>query len=84
MCGAKKWRQRRLGSLLDGLTDGDVLIFSEFTRMARSTLQILEILEICVAKQMIVYITKQNMQLDGSLLAKLRDHFVGVSRRDRA
>ncbi len=36
--GAKKWRQRRLESLLGGLSAGDVTIFSEVTRVARSTL----------------------------------------------
>ena len=49
--GAKKWRQRRLGGLLEGLESDDVIIFAEVTRMARSTIQVLEILELCMEKK---------------------------------
>ena len=55
---AKKWRQRRLGSLLEGLTCDDVIIFAEVTRMARSTIQVLEILELCMEKKINVHIAK--------------------------
>lgn len=77
--GAKKWRQRRLGSLLEKLTDNDVIIFAEVTRMARSTLQVLEILELCMEKQISVHIAKQNMQLDGSMQAKIIATILGLA-----
>lgn len=77
--GAKKWRQRRLGSLLEGLACNDVIIFSEVTRMARSTIQVLEILELCMEKKINVHIAKQNMQLDGSMQSKIIATMLGFA-----
>ncbi|UXI04726.1 recombinase family protein [Photobacterium sp. TY1-4] len=77
--GAKKWRQRKLGALLEGMTEGDTIVFSEVTRMARSALQVLEILELCMEKQLRVYIAKQNMQLDGSLQSKIIATMLGLA-----
>lgn len=69
--GTKKWRQRKLGSLIKDLDAGDKLIFSEISRIARSTLQVLEVLEECMKQGVDVYIAKQNMQLDGSIQSKI-------------
>ncbi|KLV03651.1 resolvase [Photobacterium aquae] len=77
--GRKKWHQRKLGPLLEGMTEGDTVIFSEVTRMARSTLQVLEILELCMEKQLKVHIAKQNMQLDGSLQSKIIATMLGLA-----
>ncbi len=44
--GQKRWRDRQLGELLtETAYAGDLVIFAEISRMARSTLQVLEILE---------------------------------------
>lgn len=48
--GKKKWHERKLGELIDGMESGDKLIFAEVSRIARSTLQVLEVLEVCMAK----------------------------------
>ncbi|PSW10330.1 resolvase [Photobacterium rosenbergii] len=77
--GSKKWHQRRLGPLLHSMGEGDTIIFSEVTRMARSTLQVLEILELCMEKQLKVHIAKQNMQLDGSLQSKIIATMLGLA-----
>ena len=79
MSGAKKWRQRRLGGLLEGLESDDVIIFAEVTRMARSTIQVLEILELCMEKKINVHIAKQNMQLDGSMQSKIIATMLGLA-----
>nr|WP_269782791.1 recombinase family protein [Photobacterium carnosum] len=77
--GAKKWRQRRLEGLLEGLESDDVIIFAEVTRMARSTIQVLEILELCMEKKINVHIAKQNMQLDGSMQSKIIATMLGLA-----
>ncbi|HIF9225883.1 recombinase family protein [Photobacterium damselae subsp. damselae] len=77
--GAKKWQDRRLGLLLNDLGDGDTLIFSEVTRMARSTIQVLEILELCMDKGITVHIAKQNMVLDGSMQSKIIATILGLA-----
>lgn len=77
--GTKKWRQRRLGLMLQDMTSGDVLIFAEVTRMARSTIQVLEILEYCMDKEITVHIAKQNMVLDGSMQSKIIATILGLA-----
>lgn len=69
--GKKKWTERKLGSLIQGLEKGDKIIFAEISRIARSTLQVLEVLEVCMSREVDVYIAKQNMQLDGSIQSKI-------------
>lgn len=46
--GRLSWKNRALGQLLtETAQKGDVVIFAEISRMARSTLQVLEMLECC-------------------------------------
>ena len=77
--GKKKWKDRKLGELVDTLVKGDVLVFAEISRMARSALQVLEILEVCIARGISVHITKQNIVLDGSLQAKIMATMLGLA-----
>ncbi|QFI36321.1 resolvase (plasmid) [Moritella marina ATCC 15381] len=77
--GKKKWKDRKLGELVDTLVKGDVIIFAEISRMARSALQVLEILEICISRGISVHITKQNIVLDGSLQAKIMATMLGLA-----
>ncbi len=77
--GKKKWHERKLGELVQHMNSGDKLIFAEVSRIARSTLQVLEVLEICMEKNIDVYIAKQNMQLDGSMQAKITATVLGLA-----
>lgn len=77
--GKKKWHQRKLGSLIEGMSRGDKLVFAEVSRIARSTLQVLEVLEVCMDKGINVYIAKQNMQLDGSMQSKITATILGLA-----
>ncbi len=77
--GKKKWRDRRLGKLLEGMQSGDTIVFAEVSRIARSTLQVLEVLEHCMAASINVHIAKQNMQLDGSMQARITATVLGLA-----
>ena len=77
--GKKKWKDRKLGELVETLVKGDVIVFAEISRMARSALQVLEILEICISRGISVHITKQNIVLDGSLQAKIMATMLGLA-----
>lgn len=77
--GKKKWRERRLGQLLDETQTGDVVVFSEISRIARSTLQVLEVLEHCTEKGVHVHITKQNMVFDGSIQSRVTATVLGMA-----
>ena len=78
--GKVKWKERQLGDLLQNrIAKGDYIIFAEISRMARSTLQVLEILEYCMAKGISVHIAKQKMILDGSMQARITATVLGLA-----
>ena len=45
-----RWRERGIGKILEGALAGDVILAAEVSRLARSTLQVLEILEFAAKK----------------------------------
>ena len=60
--GRKKWKERKLGDLvMETMEKGDVLLVAEISRLARSTLQVLEILEVAAEAGLSVHIAKQNL-----------------------
>jgi DNA invertase Pin-like site-specific DNA recombinase len=68
LSGRVVWRERAIGQLLTvTATAGDVVIFAEISRMARSTLQVLEMLEIGMERKLHIHIAKQQYRrhLDG-------------------
>jgi len=74
------WRERAIGHLLTATaTPGDVVIFAEISRMARSTLQVLEMLELGMARDLHIYIAKQHMILDGSLNSRIAATVLGLA-----
>lgn len=77
--GRINWRDRKLGEILKNAKSQDTIIFSEISRMARSTLQVLEVLEYCTEHQINVHITKQNMIFDDSMQAKITATVLGMA-----
>jgi DNA invertase Pin-like site-specific DNA recombinase len=58
--GRKHFRFRLLGRLLNEMQSGDILIIPEFSRLARSIIQIFEILSIVKQKGIILYSLKEH------------------------
>lgn len=58
--GKKHFKQRKLGELLDSLGENDVIIIPEFTRLARSMIQIFEVLNIVKQKGITLYSLKEH------------------------
>jgi len=78
--GRVKWRERKVGELLlITAKAGDTVIFAEISRMARSTLQVLEMLEHCMAAGVSVHIAKQKMILDGSMQSRITATVLGLA-----
>jgi DNA invertase Pin-like site-specific DNA recombinase len=78
--GQKRWRERELGKLLAKTAgSGDMIIFAEISRMARSTLQVLEILECCMQRGLSVHIAKQHMVLDDSMPSRITATVLGLA-----
>ena len=69
--GTKDWQKRALGNLIKSAKAGDVLLFAEVSRIARSTLQCLQVLQICADKKLTVHVAKQQMVFDNSLNSKI-------------
>ena len=77
--GKTPWRERKLGAAILDMNPGDNLVFAEVSRMARSSLQVLEILSLCASKEVNVYVAKQKMILDGSMQAKITATVLGLA-----
>ena len=64
--GAKDWKNRKLGRLVERLKKSDVIIVPELSRLARSVSQIYQIIEAIRVKGGILHILKQNIIIDGT------------------
>lgn len=77
--GKKSWRDRDLGKLLEQAQAGDVLLVAEISRLARSTLQVLEILQEAAKREITVHVAKSNMVMDGSLNSRITAVVLGLA-----
>lgn len=78
--GRVSWQTRSVGKLLTQTAQaGDVVIFAEISRMARSTLQVLEMLECCMRRRISVHIAKQQMILDSSMQRRIAATVLGLA-----
>ena len=64
--GTKNWKNRKIKQVIDSLNTGDRLIVSEFSRLGRSMLEIMEMLSILKDKEVNVYAFKGGWELNGS------------------
>lgn len=77
--GTKKTENRRLGSLLKKLKKEDTLIISEISRLSRKMMDIMEILRICMEKEVIVYSIKEGYELGDTIVSKVLAFAFGLS-----
>jgi len=78
--GKTNWKDRKMGDLLTKtMQPGDTILFAEVSRMARSVLQILEILAHCAEHEFTVHIVKQNMVFDDSLNSRITATVLGLA-----
>lgn len=78
--GRENWQTREIGHLLSNKAQaGDLIIFAEISRMARSTLQVLEILEHCMRNEITVHVAKQGLVLDDSMPSRITATVLGLA-----
>lgn len=77
--GKNDWRTRALGNVISQAQAADVLVVSEVSRLARSTLQVLEIMRECVDKGVHLHVVKNGIVLDGSMQAKIVATVLGLA-----
>ena len=73
------WRERQIGKILVDAARGDVVVVAEISRLARSTLQVLEILEMAAEKGVSVHIVKNGLVMDGSIQATITATILGLA-----
>lgn len=75
----KALKNRKLGSLLDSLQEGDVLIACEISRLGRSLLEVMRILETCLSKNCKVWTLKENYRLGNDIQSKVLAFAFGLA-----
>ena len=76
--GATSWRDRAIGKLIENGITGDIIIVAEVSRLGRSILQVLEIMEIAAQKGISVHIAKNRMIMDGSMQSTITATVLGL------
>ena len=71
MSGKVSWKKRQIFTVLNSLEKGDVLLISEFSRLGRSMLEIMEIILFAIEKEINMYTVKGNWQLDDTIQSKI-------------
>ncbi|MBA7553946.1 DNA-invertase hin [subsurface metagenome] len=64
--GMKSWKKRKLYDVVQQLATDDILIVPELSRLGRSLVNVLDILNELSDKQVRVYSVKENFQLNGT------------------
>ena len=77
--GKITWKERAIGNILEKAKKGDLIVVSEISRLGRSTLQVLEILEAAAKKEISVHIAKNHMVIDGSIQSTITATVLGLA-----
>ena len=67
----KALKNRKLGALLEKLQENDILITCEISRLGRSLLEVMRILETCLSKNCQVWKLKENYRLGNDIQSKV-------------
>lgn len=76
---SKKLEKRKLGSLLKQIQKGDILITTEISRLGRSLLEVMKILQMCLEKDCQVWTLKENFRLGSDIQSKVLAFAFGLS-----
>ena len=77
--GTKSFDKRLLGNLLKKVTEGDLIICAELSRLGRNLFMIMEILNICMTKGCRVWTIKDNYRLGDDIQSKVLAFAFGLS-----
>lgn len=77
--GTKAYDKRQLGKLLNKVQGDDLIICAELSRLGRNLFMIMEILNICMAKECRVWTIKDNYRLGDDIQSKVLAFAFGLS-----
>jgi len=69
--GRKRWRDRALGGIVEKMKPNDAIVVAELSRLGRSMLEIMEILNLALERKIRVYAAKGKWELGDSLQSKI-------------
>lgn len=75
----QKLSKRKLGKLIPRLKSGDILITTEISRLARSLMELMGILQICLEKDCQIWTLKENFRLGTDVQSKVLAFAFGLS-----
>lgn len=75
----KPLNKRKLGALLEEIKDGDVLITCELSRIGRSLMEVMSILQTCLCKHCAVITIKENFHLENGIEAQVLAFAFGLA-----
>lgn len=76
---SKKLKDRQLGRLIDKLKKGDILITTEISRLGRSLLEVMGILQTCLEKECQIWTLKEKFKLGTDIQSKVLAFAFGLS-----
>lgn len=78
MSGAKSYKNRALGKIIEKMSNGDILLVNEFSRLGRSLLDILEIIKTINEKEAQLIIVRDNLKIGDDMSSKLLTTMFGI------
>ena len=77
--GAVDWRKRKLGKIIARAKPGDVLVFSEISRIARRLVLVLEVIKECTERGIKIYTVKDRYVLEDTIQSKVLVTVMGLA-----
>ena len=78
--GKLSWTERKLGELVnETAAAGDTILFAEFSRIGRSTLQVLEVLKTAVELNIQIHVAKDKIVMDDSIQSTIYATVLGLA-----
>ena len=78
--GTKSWKEREIGKILQQGQRGDVIVVAEVSRLARSTLGVLELLQVAAEKEISVHIAVRLRALQRNAFRSLKVDWLWMVR----
>lgn len=77
--GAADWRKRKLGAIIKAAKRGDVIVFSEISRIARRLVLVLEVIKECTEKGISIYTAKDRYVMEDTIQSKVLVTVMGLA-----
>lgn len=77
--GIKSKEERKLEGVLRGMKAEDVLIVSEMSRLSRTMLEIMAILNLCIKKEITLYSVKEGYAFENNMTSKIMGFAFGIA-----